>query len=199
MDSVDQVSLRNLALAALVVWGVFAAVWYLLLHGEPPLHPPDVGVRPVAGASEPGFPSGARAGRADPTAQVKEPNPPPADSARAAGGQPAAGVAAAGETVSPPRIWSKAEETARSPARIEAPPRAPDAGSGGYTIQVGAFRSSQGATALRERLEEEGWNAEVVAGDLHRVFVGHYPSAAAARRDLERLKQLGLEGFVRRR
>ncbi|GAB4238097.1 MAG: hypothetical protein Kow00109_12380 [Acidobacteriota bacterium] len=199
LDSVDQVSLRNLVLAALVVWGVFAAVWYLLLHDEPPLRTP-AGSRPAVGSVSPPLSREAPSALEDSAAGGQAQGSPPgvvldADTPK----ETPRRRAEPGEQPAPPAVSARAQEVQASTAPpAQAAP--PSGGSGEYTIQVGAFRSSEGAAALRDRLRREGWSTEVVeAADLYRVFVGHYPSSKAARRDLERLRQQGFEAFVRRR
>lgn len=67
-----------------------------------------------------------------------------------------------------------------------------------YTIQLGAFESEQEATARSNQIS--GSRVEKVnSGDktIFRVYYGTYSSPDAARENLDKLSQKGLEGFVK--
>jgi len=84
-----------------------------------------------------------------------------------------------------------------------APPAtiAPSAAGSGYTIQIGAFRHYSAATAMRDRLRREGYEAyirEATRGGsrLFRVRVGRYANKGLAQRDASRLQQRGFDTWV---
>jgi len=68
----------------------------------------------------------------------------------------------------------------------------------GYYVQVGAFGDRQRALALRDRVRQAGWPAQVIpkAHGLLGVVIGPYPSRqqASAKQQLI-LRQLRLKGY----
>lgn len=73
----------------------------------------------------------------------------------------------------------------------------PRDGSGGYCVQVGAFRESAGARELAFQLEPDFNDARVEpGGGLYRVRVGTALSRGDAAEHVARLKRRGLTAFV---
>ena len=79
---------------------------------------------------------------------------------------------------------------------------APVAASGGWTVQLGSFRESENALALRKRLQARGYPAFVETGStargaVSRVFVGPIPGREQAKDSAEKLRrEMALEGIV---
>lgn len=65
-----------------------------------------------------------------------------------------------------------------------------------YTVQVGAFVSSQNAKALADKLKERGYFVQVYHGNPVKVCVGRFGTQAEAQRTAEDLKGKGFAGFV---
>ena len=65
-----------------------------------------------------------------------------------------------------------------------------------YTVQVGAFVSSQNAKALADKLKERGYFVQVYHGNPVKVCVGRFGTQAEAQRTAEGLKGKGFAGFV---
>lgn len=75
---------------------------------------------------------------------------------------------------------------------------APVPESGVVVVQVGAFRSAEGAERLTEELRRKGHAAfKVTGGNYHRVVVGPFRSQSDAVRAQSDLEQQGYEGYVR--
>ncbi len=126
--------------------------------------------------------------------------PPPATAVKtapdqaAATAQSAASTGTSGSTTKPP---PEAADGAPSPE----PKRTSGTGSGGWSVQVGAFGTSAAASKLVSKLRSDGFNAYTVpptrgAKPLYRVRVGPEPSQAAADRLAARLKSRGLPAAV---
>ena len=79
---------------------------------------------------------------------------------------------------------------------------APAAASGGWTVQLGSFRESENALALRKRLQARGYPAFVetgpsAQGEVSRVFVGPMARREQAEGSAEKLRrEMSLEGIV---
>lgn len=65
-----------------------------------------------------------------------------------------------------------------------------------YTVQVGAFVSSQNAKALADQLKERSYFVQVYRDNPVRVCVGRFGTQAEAQRTAEELKGKGFAGFV---
>lgn len=76
------------------------------------------------------------------------------------------------------------------------------AASGGWLVQLGSFRESENARALRKRLEAKGYTAFVEAGpsaqgEVFRVFVGPMPRREQAEDSAAKLRsEMALKGIV---
>ena len=134
------------------------------------------------------------------------------------GSVPGSASTASGATASTP-VASVSEPSASrpdpAPARSNPAPEAvrPDGGSGkeravqapvagGWTVQLGSFRKSENALALRERLQARGYPAFVESGSsaqgaVSRVFVGPMPDRGQAQDSAAKLRrEMALEGIV---
>ncbi len=85
--------------------------------------------------------------------------------------------------------------TQRSPGPIQP---TPTPASGGYTVQVGAFRQRVNAQAMARQLRAQGYDARLVSGSLVRVWIGFFPDQLAARQMAQKLARAGYPSFVRR-
>ena len=65
-----------------------------------------------------------------------------------------------------------------------------------YTVQVGAFVSSQNAKALADKLKERGYFVQVYHGNPVKGCVGRFGTQAEAQGKAEDLKGKGFAGFV---
>ena len=68
-----------------------------------------------------------------------------------------------------------------------------------YAVQVGAFRSATGASALAARLRELGFDSRVVVvpgNDLLRVRIGRFEGVTPARALLQKLADSNIDGVV---
>jgi cell division septation protein DedD len=87
-------------------------------------------------------------------------------------------------------------KAAPKPAIVAEPAPKPVAGSGKYSVQVGAFSSADGARKLVGNLKAAGFSAYVLAPapgkKLHRVRVGPVANRAAADQLASKLKSRGL-------
>lgn len=100
-----------------------------------------------------------------------------------------------------------ASGTAREVQQVEAEaPQAASDAEGRFVVQVGSFRASADARALKERLVQKGFAAFIEQADLgekgvwHRVRVGPFAEAESARSTVDLLKaQEKIDGFVTRR
>ena len=72
----------------------------------------------------------------------------------------------------------------------------------GWTVQLGSFRKSENALALRKRLQAKGYPAFVKSGssaqgEVSRVFVGPVPDREQAKSSAAKLRrEMALEGIV---
>jgi tetratricopeptide (TPR) repeat protein len=83
--------------------------------------------------------------------------------------------------------------------RCREPVRPPAATAAGYSVQVAALSTEEGARALTERLREAGFDAWVQppgTGRLHRVRVGRGLSEADAQRLAHQLVAAGYTAFL---
>jgi DedD protein len=95
---------------------------------------------------------------------------------------------------------------ASSPPVESVPVRAAPAAEAGrvYAVQVGAFRVPNNARRLAGRLRAEGYDVYSVrrsdgrGGSLTYVFTAPVADRGQATKTAERLKGLGIKGFVRR-
>lgn len=66
-----------------------------------------------------------------------------------------------------------------------------------YAVQLGAFRSRDGAEELRRRAEAEGFEARLERGEeLHKVRVGRFASIESAREMADRLRRAGFSAVI---
>ncbi|MGH7416534.1 MAG: SPOR domain-containing protein, partial [Candidatus Rokuibacteriota bacterium] len=76
----------------------------------------------------------------------------------------------------------------------------PAAASGGYWVQVGAFKESRNAEGLAKTLRSEGFAVQVSTvtreQPMHVVRVGGYPDRSKASAAREELQGKGHAGFV---
>jgi len=87
----------------------------------------------------------------------------------------------------PPPAPKGAKPRAAEPAKVQE-----QVDAGDYTVQVGAYKATAPAEALRATLAAAGWDSRVVAAEVadgvrYRVQVGTYPTRSAARTAAERL------------
>ncbi len=201
---IDQVSLRTLVLAALLVWGAFALVWYLLLHDDSAR---DRAALSTTVASESVDPQDSRPSGTEPPSErfarssdtrsaIQEPQEPsitqlaPEFSAsRSPGYEPLQ----EGSSTALPNRSPAGEATA---GRNRPQPVA----EGQAVVQVGAFSSTSRAEGLAEELQRAGWPAYLESdGEVHRVLVGPYADRREAELALGDLRRRGFEGFVKQR
>jgi cell division protein FtsN len=163
--------------------------FYQTLTAPPgPLPPPATAKAGTAGRTESRPRGEAPAAAATPVASAGTPMIRPAGPGAAA---PAPALAAA--RPAPPR----------APA-LGGVPESPAPATGGFTVQVGAFRSRDQADGLHRHLAGQGFPVKVVAVEAgaeaqprYRVRVGAYPTREAARRMAQRLQaEQGLAGYV---
>ena len=99
---------------------------------------------------------------------------------------------------------SEAATTARKPddGAVNKQQTAAVHAAGGWVIQLGSFRKSENALALRKRLQSEGYPAFVESGSsaqgaVSRVFVGPMPDRQRAKVSAAKLRrEMALEGIV---
>jgi DedD protein len=104
---------------------------------------------------------------------------------------PAAGRAAAPPTTTAPHAAPTGKPPAPAAAAAKPPKGGPAAGSGNFTIQVGAFKDKASADSVVARLKTKGFAAYVVAPEgegLFNVRVGNFPARADAERIQGRLR-----------
>lgn len=101
------------------------------------------------------------------------------------------------------RSWERAARLGSERGDADARSRAREAadrcasGQLRLTLQVGAFRARSAAEELRGRLVEADFDARVErSGGLHRVRVGRFGAAEAAREAVERLQRAGFSAVV---
>ncbi|MCB1913538.1 MAG: SPOR domain-containing protein [Rhodocyclaceae bacterium] len=156
--------------------------------------------KPVS-PGEPGEPE-----RADVTPPPVEIASPPAKPAAAATPEPKNAEPAKPQPARPEpatRAQSQADEAARAAAILagkplaEVPAKVAAPASGGFVVQLGAYRDQANANSLRNKLKAEGYPGYTErAGDKTRVRVGPYPSREAAEAAMAKLKRIGLSGAV---
>lgn len=183
VDSAGSVGYKSILIAAAVIFGAFAGLWWYL---EPPAE---------------GTPSGAiPAGEVQ--AQSPRPNAPQAayqaEQKLAGREQAAPKVMVQAEGARPVEVFD-----GQLPDQLSGKPMAPPAGENGFTVQVGAYGSEESATQRVDALRDKGYQAFVSLGlngseKVFRVCIGKYPSRAEAVDSQSRLKSEGVESFVRR-
>ena len=90
-----------------------------------------------------------------------------------------------------------APKRAPAPRRTDAAAAARASTTGGYAVQVAAFRSRTEAEALANKLRTRGYSAHVDGVDApFRVRIGHYATRAAAVAELRQLKAKKMDGFI---
>ena len=127
---------------------------------------------------------------------------PAVGSAPAGGSAPASGSADA--SASAPRSGaSAARSEAASPAQEgSSGERRPAAASNGWAVQLGSFRESGNALALRDRLRAKGYPSFIESGTsaqgrISRVFVGPASDRGGAEDSVAKLRrEMRLEGIV---
>ncbi len=164
---------------------VFSVGDVLLALGALALVPPLMGARPfepreaTAAAATVGFLLGLLVGTVRVPAALRE-------------GAGARNVSSSEATL-PPLATQPSPQ--RSPGPIQP---TPTPASGGYTVQVGAFRQRVNAQAMARQLRAQGYDARLVSGPLVRVWIGFFPDELAARRMAQKLVRAGYPSFVRR-
>lgn len=113
---------------------------------------------------------------------------------------------AAGDLTGACESWERASELATSPAdasvRAQADLSLATCSAGGeqYTVQLGAFKERDAATALRERAEATGFTARIEAPDdpsgWYRVRSGRFASREQAEESARVLTERGFEAIV---
>jgi hypothetical protein len=157
---------------------------------SPPASPP-AGQMPSVAAPPP----------TPPPVATPTPTPPPA--------MPAPSVSP--PTPAPARPEMPAASAPKAPEKAKAPERTaavtpnksapkPAASSGGYWVQVGAFKESGNAEGLARKLRSEGFPVQVTRvtrdAPLHVVRVGGYPDRSRASAARAELQGKGQTGFV---
>lgn len=90
-------------------------------------------------------------------------------------------------------------EGTERPSRVLSGPQEDAAPPAPYTVQLGAFSSTDGAEAAADRARSAGLNVRVTqveGSPLFRVRMGGYPSRSEAERAAELPRQLGFEAIV---
>lgn len=195
---IDQVSLRTLVLAALLVWGAFALVWYLLLHDDSAR---DRAALSTTVASESADPQDSRPSGTEPPSErfarssdtrlgIQESQSAPESSASPSpGNEP---LQQGSSTPVPDRVPVGELTAGRN--------RPQPVAEGQAVVQVGAFSSTSRAEGLAEELQRAGWPAYLESdGEVHRVLVGPYADRREAELALGDLRRRGFEGFVKQR
>ena len=210
------------AVLVLLVLAVVAVIAVPLIGGWfEPTPPPKVTTKPSEPSSAlvpvPSTPPPASAPATPPATQMPSAAAPPATPPPAAAPTPA-------PTVPTPSLPAPVVSTPTpAPARPEMPPASapkaatkapertaavapsksaakPAASSGGYWVQVGAFKESGNAEGLARKLRSEGYTVQVTrvtrAEPLHVVRVGGYPDRSRAGAAREELQGKGQTGFV---
>jgi DedD protein len=160
---------------------------------------PDADPAPVETAPAlptPGTPAATAAALNDTSEPVAE----PMDDASAGSNEPVtvppAAVPAPTKIPTATAIAPSPTTAAPKPAVVAEPAPKPAAGSGKYSVQVGAFSSADGARKLVSDLKAAGFSAYILAPapgkKLHRVRVGPVPDRAAADQLASKLKARGL-------
>jgi cytoskeletal protein RodZ len=216
------------AVLVLLVLAVVAVIAVPLIGGWfEPTPPPKVTTKPSEPSSPlvpvPSTPPPASAPATPPATQMPSAAAPPATPPPAATPTPAPTVpppslpAPVVSTPTPaparpemppasaPKAATKAPEKAKAPERTAAvaPSKSaakPAVSSGGYWVQVGAFKESGNAEGLARKLRSEGYSVQVTrvtrAEPLHVVRVGGYPDRSRAGAAREELQGKGQTGFV---
>ena len=120
------------------------------------------------------------------------------ESTAATSGEPVSGASAPPSAARPASTQATGQADRGSPNGPVAGPGA----AGGWSVQLGSFRKSGNALALRKRLQARGYDAFVESGtsaqgDVSRVFVGPMADREQARASAAKLRrEMALEGFV---
>lgn len=174
-DAVRDISLRTILLVAVVVWAALAAIWFLSLGSGPVAQPNPAAISESAPRQADAEPAESQI----PTVPQVEPQTP-------------AEVSASGQDV----VVSTAPST---PQKV---PSDREMSGGGFVLQVGAFRSEEGARAVLERLKADGFSSFLRPAQprdpLYRVLVGPFPDRGKAEARQESLKARGIESFVKK-
>jgi hypothetical protein len=96
-------------------------------------------------------------------------------------------------------VGAKPADTARAPRDAPRKPATDSASlrGGRFSVQVAAYGSRPDAEKLAARLTRRSLAARVVSGqNVHRVWIGRYPTRTEATAALQELKRVGIEGFV---
>ena len=127
----------------------------------------------------------------------------PAGGSAPAGGSDDAGGAADASASAPRSRASPARSEAASPAPGgSSGERQPAAASNGWAVQLGSFRESGNALALRDRLRAKGYPSFIESGTsaqgrISRVFVGPASDRGGAEDSVAKLRrEMRLEGIV---
>ena len=135
-----------------------------------------------------------------PVAGTTSSSPGASGSAQAAdaSGQPASEAQSQASVARPDPATEKKQPDRGSASR----PAAEAPAAEGWTVQLGSFRKSENALALRKRLRARGYDAFVetgssAQGDLSRVLVGPMPDREQAKASAAKLRrEMALEGIV---
>lgn len=112
------------------------------------------------------------------------------------------------EKVSPPaedKTESGAGEGEKTGEAAAGQPVAPDAAPavavGGFTLHVGEYAGMAALAQAREKIRSAGLSPQVTEGPkrvepMIRLYSGEFPDPASARRELDRLRRAGADGFI---
>jgi hypothetical protein len=204
------------AVLVLLVLAVIAVIAVPLIGGWfEPTPPPKVTTKPSEPApapTTPAPPAPAPSPKVEtpapppPAAQMPGPTPTPAPPPATPAPAPPPAVSTPPARPEPPAAStpSKSAEKAQSPQRSAAATGGKNASkpatTGGYWVQVGAFKESKNAEGLARTLRSEGFSVQVaqVTRDepLHVVRVGGFPDRTKAAAAREELQGKGHSGFV---
>jgi len=176
-DSLKEISLRTIALVAVAVWAVLAAIWFLTLGWDNTIPAPATQARQQASSPLSAAPLSNSAAQSKGTDVSPEASPDIV-------------IEGGASQESPPE--SRQAPTHRSGA-IK---------SGDLVLQLGAFKSEQGAEKRAAEIRSKGIPCQVrspeTAGDYFRVLAGPYESKSDALSDQVLLKEEGVDSFLRK-
>ncbi len=176
-DSLKEIRLRTIALVAVAVWAILAALWFLTLGWNHTIPAP-----------------AAKTVQGTPTQLKAAPLP---DS-----GSPPGGNADSMQT-SPEIVIQGGSSKAEPKESAETPnPRSKAIKSGELVLQLGAFKGEPGAEKRASEIRSKGIPCQVrtpeSASDYFRVLAGPYLSKSDALSDQVRLKEEGIDSFLRK-